>query len=279
MIPSVDSDGVVDLSGLVVAKLTALQPCGRRMCDTQQRAPHVWLCRCECGEHVRRSARALLRAYRTGNPRKMLCGKCLDASRIAREKWRHEAYLAYWLKMGSLWSDNAVIRLTENIRRAVRSAYGMPDHRYDGPTAVSDAEVWTPPMVDRYHGYGSRDRDGATLAHIGKVLGISRERVRQIEREAIYKLAVGLYRVDPDLFGGKMPNHRDITEALARKEDYDRAAAMRLRHLAQAEKKRRDGEAIAMAQDAADMDEDALDMDDEDRAAIDVEALYDGHAA
>lgn len=216
-----------ELSGAVIGKLTVLHPCGRALRDGAQRAAHIWMCQCECKRYVRRSTRTLLHAQRSGYFRRMLCGSCMDAIRMGRETWRREAYMAYWLKMGSLWPDSTVIRLTESIRRAIHGAYGPPDDTYTGPTEVSDAETWAPPPSFHLHGNGCRDRDGYTLAHIGKVLRISRERVRQIEHSAILKLAIGMFRVDPDLFGGKMPTHRDISDAMTRKDQFDRSAYMK----------------------------------------------------
>lgn len=41
--------------------------------------------------------------------------------------------------------------------------------------------------------------EGATLEALGETLGISKERVRQIERRALEKLRVALTRIDPDM--------------------------------------------------------------------------------
>ena len=262
-----------ELSGRVVGDLTVQQPCGRRLCASEQRAPLQWLCLCKCGETTRRSTRSLLRAVRNGNNLNIMCGKCLDAQRISREGRRREAYMNYWLKMGSLWPDSTVIRLTESIRRVIASRYGMPDERFDGPTTVATTEVWSPPVFTRQHVNGCRDRDGTTLAAIGKVLGVSRERVRQIERDAVYKLAIGLFRVDPDLFDGRMPNHRDIADALTHREAFDRHVYMQHWHAARRLQQEGDGDHQEI-EDAVALDDEQADVCEEED-----EALFDAPAA
>jgi hypothetical protein len=215
----------VDYGGRTVGNLTVMESIGRH--GDSMSATLQWRCRCVCGNIVVRSGRSIARAQRHGDFRKMQCPKCGAIARAAFRTKLHDIYVArmrtFWDKYGSLWSSRAVDQLYIVVDRAFASKYGPIVDTYNGPTDVDLSYVWTPP--DRPEGgclqptgHGQRDRDGMSLAEVGKHFGVTRERIRQIESQAMWKLVVGLFRVDPDLFGGVCPSRASVRASLRRRE-------------------------------------------------------------
>lgn len=172
--------------GEQAGKLTVESEAGRSAGGSR-----LWLCRCECGGEAIRSTESIREAQRM--KRATCCHECLAKLRNGtvadyRERNRR-AWRGLWASHGTLWSTQALANLFEAIRGDVDADGGGFVERAKMPVEVEEAEcvrggVELPP----------------TLKEIGDSMGISRERVRQIEASAIRKLRAALQRLDPMLF-------------------------------------------------------------------------------
>lgn len=112
-----------------------------------------------------------------------------------------------WNDNGTLWTDRDDARLTEQIRRDFAEQFGpctrpMPSVAYNAQEEQGDHS----------------GADGMTLDEIGEVLGIGRERVRQIEAGALRKLRTAFEKMARDPLHAKCEDERDADRAVERAE-------------------------------------------------------------
>jgi transcriptional regulator with XRE-family HTH domain len=154
----------------------------------------LWECSCQCGNVVIRPAHALKSARDRGVESK--CRACLAEKirgrlALTREArymaWRASTIRRFWEATGKLYGDQWAVNETHRLREES----GLPDPIDLPPTPYTvddDVETsWQAPEIPD---------DGMTLEEIGKVLGVTRERVRQIEAIALRKLRRNLEKLD-----------------------------------------------------------------------------------
>jgi hypothetical protein len=170
------------IAGDVVGQLTLVQVVGKGPRSA------LWECTCSCGNVTIRPGHALKHSKKYGQ--QSMCRDCIRKARVARSrKWhedrRHwlkiEMFRRTWEATGSLYSDRYIEMMTHEIREDLdlpTPIEGLPAD----PRAEEDYECaskfpiypdWEPEM---------------TLEEVGAVMGITRERVRQIEAIALNKL-------------------------------------------------------------------------------------------
>lgn len=141
----------------------------------------LWMCRCDgCDHKVLRTSAKLLAAARMAPN----CHRCHNkpSSRSHVREMVEAGRRRLWEAQHTLYSTDALIRMEDDIRQEVAAETGcevMEDLRDAG-------EVEDKPLT---HGE-SRIDYAMTLEEIGSVLGITRERVRQIEERALRKVAL-----------------------------------------------------------------------------------------
>lgn len=197
-----------DLAGRTFGHLTVVEFWWR-----SPQGDRCWLCRCDClaGENIVRSTSQLTH----GTDGSLTCRTCRAMRRsddyvatdARREAGRRLGFRNQWATTGGLWSPFQSLRLGAAVRAALAHAVGPLRETYDGPTTVADVSDSGSPLVD------PRAPRCYSLEEVGTALGVTRERARQLEAHALRKFAKALYRINPELFGGKPPNLSRITGA------------------------------------------------------------------
>ena len=173
----------------------------------------LWLCGCSCGGEIVLTAERISPAVWRANVAiscRACRGKRAAANRErAQDLWDdtdlRRRFRVQWREGHSLWSGSDSFKLYNQIRHD----FGL-QWQYDGPLTHQPANGIQPD--DSCCEARSADPWGgcATLQECADALGVSRERVRQIEAQAIHKIAVGLYRIDPALFNHRKPRLSDL---------------------------------------------------------------------
>ena len=168
----------IELEGCRFGELTVIGFHGRHY-DGARR----WLCRCDCGGFALRTTGALRDAERRGHvPSCRNCRLEVDAGRaIDRRAARARERRAWWELYRDLYAPSHVAGEIA----ALREALGVDEPIEPGWIVEEPADLGR-----------SRGSDLAmTLEEIAIELGCTRERVRQIEAQAIRKLRVALDRL------------------------------------------------------------------------------------
>lgn len=188
-----------DLVGRHIGHLTVVEFLGR---EPESGTRH-WVCSCDCGrgDVVRTTAQ-----LNSGHA--LYCRTCKRERRadLSSDVGRRFVFRRQWLRTHSLWNANDSERLAADVQRALVAEFGPTVETYTGPTTAD---------ADDEGRFGGRDGALCTLQHVADVLGCSRERARQLEQQALFKIAMGLYKVDPALFGGRPPRYHEIRSVAA----------------------------------------------------------------
>ena len=176
----------------------------------------LWLCSCDCGGSIVLPVGRIHNIISAGS--ESSCRECrpdrLASQRDrARDIWDRDPRVRLrrqWQDDHNLYSQSDLTKLY----RQIRHAFGLKWH-YTEPTTHQPANGWEPPAEVR-DDKDDRIGGGASLQEVADILRVSRERARQIEATALYKVAVGLFKLDPLLFDHKFPQMSDIRSAAGR---------------------------------------------------------------
>ena len=175
-----------------------------------------WRCRCDCGGSIVLPVGRLHNILSAAS--ESSCRECLPDRRTAqRERARDIWDRDPKVRLRRQWQDDSTLYSTADLTklyRQIRYDFGLR-WQYTEPTTHQPANGWEPPAEVR-DDKDDRIGGGASLQEVADVLRVSRERARQIEATALYKVAVALYKLDPLLFDNKFPQMSGIRSAAGR---------------------------------------------------------------
>lgn len=208
-----------DLTGKAVGRYLTVDAFVRTIRDTDaaKHVEHLWRLRCTCGGSTILSAGAICSAI--AYARNPSCRACRPIHAAQRRRQCSDLWPRDRMdrRLRRLWADGQTLYSEgdlNNMARSMRKALGLVDH-YTGPMEIDTMSQWDPPReeADVY----CRITGGMTLQEIADAIAAetgktcSRERVRQIEAGALYKVALALYRLDPGLFNGRVPQQSEMS--------------------------------------------------------------------
>jgi len=168
------------LEGERFGDLVVLGPCAD--------APRRRDCLCDCGRPCTRSSAALRRGRRLGAI--SACDECNRELRRGHVAARREAMRDHlrllWEESRTLYGHTALANLYNGIRDDSDPRIEEEGSAYEGHLPVVFDGL---PIRERHEPAASLQLDGDTLESIGHSFGLSRERIRAIETDALRRLA------------------------------------------------------------------------------------------
>lgn len=154
--------------------------------DTRKSGSVEWLCRCDCGATVVRTAGQLLQAYR--NDMISACEECNAELRSGKYHYsvgpqRRAVWRELWEECGTLYSSVAETAWTARVRAAVAREMGFAAR--EELTPPFEAVPWEPPPTS--YDDARITGEGMTYREIGDELGVTPGRAQQLVDRALGK--------------------------------------------------------------------------------------------